>query len=170
MKKLFTFATLCITLSSLHAQFTGQFDIGYSTQNDNLKPVFAFTVGYVFKQQNWQPIIEAGFRAHLDQQSANNTYAHVSGGLQYRFLALTAGCAYGGNQQTRDRHVYGDTTVVLQSGAANQHYFSYQVALRLQVTLMKNEDNSPALQLIAQPTYAHKVLYGNVGIRYLLFD
>jgi hypothetical protein len=173
MKTLFTFATLFITLSSLHAQFTGQFDLGYSTQSSNLKPVFAFTVGYVFnkEQHKLAPIVETGFRAHTDQQSAHNIYGHISAGLQFgNFLALTAGGIYGGNQMKQDRHVYQDTTIILTAGAKSAQYFSYQLALRGMQTVMKSDDGSPALQIIEQVTYAHSVWYAGVGIRYLLFD
>lgn len=174
MKTLFTLvAILCITTSSLKAQYTGQMDVGYSTQSINLKPVFAFTLGHVFKADEYRlaPLIETGFRTHTDQQSANNIYGHVSAGLQLdHWLTATAGIIYGGNQQKQDRHVTDDTVIVLTPGAASANYLSYQIVLRGTQTLMKRDDGLPFLQVVEQITYAHNVWYGSVGVRWSLFD
>lgn len=164
---------LCITTSSLKAQYTGQIDLGYSTKSINWKPVFAFTLGHVFKADKYRlaPLIETGLRAHTDQQSGNNVYGHISAGLQLdHWLTVTAGGIYGGNQQKRDRHVIGDTVIVLTPGAERENYLSYQLVMRGAQTLMKRDDGSPCMQLVEQVTYAHAVWYGSVGLRWLLFD
>lgn len=174
MKKvLFTTVATLLTLSSLKAQYTGQFDLGYSTQSTNLLPVFSFTLGRVFNAQDYHlaPMIEIGSVAHMDQQSDHNIYGHISGGLQLdNWLAFTSGFVYGGNQAKQDRHILADTALVLKQGATSEHYASYQLALRACETVMKTKDGLPFLQIVQQVTYAHEVWYLRAGVRFNLFD
>lgn len=173
MKKLFTLVAALYTISSLNAQYTGQTDIGYSTQSTNLLPVFSFTLGRVFNASDYHlvPLVETGFVAHMDQQAGHNIYGHISAGLQLdNWLAFTAGFVYGGNQQKQDRHITDDTVILLKPGAANANYISYQFTVRSAETVMKTEDGLPFLQIVQQVTYAHEVWYGRVGLRFNLFD
>jgi hypothetical protein len=172
MKTLFTIATLCIALSSLHAQQTyGIMDLGYSSTSNNLKPVFAFSAGHRFCDSTYwlAPIVEAGVRAHMDDNSNHNIYGFISGGLQFKeYVAFTAGGIYGGNQQMRDRHVYQDTTIELTPGAFTPTYFSYQLALRGMLPILKKKDMM--IVITGQLTYAHAVLYESVGVKFSLND
>lgn len=175
MKTLFTFATLCITLSSLHAQeYYGILHAGYPVKYKNAAPVFAFDLGYVFFDSTYwlRPTLEVGSHTATDQQSNSNIYGHISAGLQlYNFLQFTAGGIYGGNQMKQDRHVYQDTTIILTPGAKSDHYLSYQFALRGMVTILKKFTGSKfGVTLIGQCTYAHENLYGTAGIKFSLND
>lgn len=175
MKTLSLFTlTMILTISSLHAQQSyGIMDAGYSTQSTSAIPVFAFTLGRKFCSDDYRiaPVAEIGFRAHMDQESDHNAYGHISAGLQYNnFLALTAGCIYGGNQKKQDRHMMDDTVITLSDGASGNHYISYQLALRGMQTVMKKDNGSPFLQVVEQVTYGHAVWYGSIGFRFSLFD
>jgi hypothetical protein len=175
MKKLFTLALLCTTLSSLHAQqWYGAMQIGYPVKNANISPVFSFDLGHVFFDTTYwlRPTIEIGSHTATDMQSNSNIYGHISAGIQLKeFLQLTAGGIYGGNQQKQDRHVYDDTTIILTHGAASDHYLSYQIALRGMVTVLKGFTGSRyGITIIGQCTYAHNVVYGSVGVKFALND
>lgn len=164
---------LCLSKTA-NAQSYGQLDLGYSTQTTNLVPVFAFGFGHNFFAQlyNLTPVIEIGFRAHMDQQAGHNIYGHLSAGLQYKdYVAITAGGIAGGNQTKQDRHVLPDTVLTLTKGASSANYVSYQFAIRGMLPLVRDKETKRVrLSLFGQGTYAHAVLYGALGMRWCLKD
>lgn len=173
--KLFKILPILLLCISGKAQtFNAQMDIGYSTRSINVKPVYALQFGKTFLEDEFYiiPVIQIGLRAHTDQQSNNNVYGHLSAGVQYQnFVSLTIGGIYGGNQQKQDRHIILDSTIMLTPGAESEHYLSYQIALTGMLPVFYCKDGKDVVgSLIAQTTYAHKVFYASLGIRFNLFS
>ena len=72
----------------------------------------------------------------------------------------------------QDTHVYDDGHIdTLTNGATSDHYLSYQLVLRGQVTVLKKFTGSHfGVALIGQFTYANNISYGTIGVKFSLND